>query len=189
MDNAAFERLMRYWGRVYGWPKPDEWDEDESAVLDGRPHPLVAAQRVDGRSELKMDNELAKLRTRLRRRKQATARKENTHGDWRELAAEHRCYGAESRGGAKPMKAHPDADWVDRVALMLWSTNPVQGVILRIEYCTRGRHREKLPRAGAILDNPHLKLRYYRDQLEKAKTWMHGALSAGGALKNSQSVT
>lgn len=183
MQADELDRLLRHWGRIYGWPRPDEWDEDESAVLDGRPHPLVAAQRVDGRSCLKLDTQLAQLRMRLRRRARAAARKQDDHRDWREITEEHRCYGAESRGGAKPSKVHPDADWVDRTALLLWNTSPVQGVILRIEYCTRGRQREKLPRAGAILDNPHLKLRYYRDQLALAKTWMHGALSAGSLAK------
>lgn len=188
MQSDQVERLLRHWGRVYGWGKPDEWDEDETQELGGKPHPLVAAQRIDGRSELKMAGELAALRRRLRRRAQAQARKTDTFHDPRELAAEHVCYGVESRGGVKPMKKHPDADWVDSLVLRMYQDYPVQAVIIRIEYCTYARHKAKAAWAGQLLDNPHLKLKYYRDQLAMARVWMAGAMSAGRE-KKSASVT
>lgn len=176
MQADELERLLRHWGRVYGWPKPDEWDEDDSGGLQGQTHVLVAALRSDGKVALKLDTELAKLRDRLRRKARAQARRTDEFHDPRELQVEHRCYGAESRGGPKPMKAHPEADHVDHLVVRLFGIRPVQGVIIRAEYCTRGRQRDKCRRAGAVLDNPHLTLRQYRLQLSEARNWLHGAV-------------
>jgi hypothetical protein len=181
MQADDLERLLRHWGRIYGWPPPDEWDEDDSEGLQGQTHALVAAMRVDGRVQLKLDTQLAKLRDKLKRRASQALRKTDDFRDPRELHEEHRCYGSESRGGAKPMKVHPEADHVDRVVVQLYTFNPVQGVIIRIEYCTRGlRHRDKAAMAGRILDNPHLTLRQYRLYLEHARIWMLGAMSVAG---------
>lgn len=178
MQADELERLLRHWGRIYGWPKPDEWDEDDSGGLQGQTHVLLAAMRSDGRSALKLDTSLAKLRDRLNRRARNQARKTDDFHDPREVMEEHRCYGAESRGGVKPMRSHPEADHVDHLVVQLYTHNPVQGVIIRVEYCTRGRHRDKTARAGAVLDNPHLSLRQYRMYLEHARIWLLGAMTA-----------
>jgi hypothetical protein len=181
MQADDVEQLLRRWGRWFGEAPPAEWDEDSSGTEQGQTHVLLQAMRVDGRVALALDTRLAKLRDRLRRRAASEIRKSGEFSDSREAFAEHLCWGAQSRGGPKPLRMDPTADWVDRLACQLFAHRPVPGVILRIEYCTRGRHRDKLPRAQDILDDPHLKLRHFREELAYARAWMTGAMAGSGA--------
>lgn len=176
MDAKELDSLLRHWGRVFGEKPPKEWDEDESGSEMGQTHALVQAMRVDGKSNLLLDTALAKLRDRLKRARIKTAKLTSKH-DPRELMAEHRCFGFQSRGGPKPMYVDPAADWVDRVAIELDRHDHTQGVVLRYEYCTRGRHRDKLGEVQKVLQAPRMSLRQYRMALDYARVWMNGALS------------
>lgn len=180
MQPDELENLLRRWGRVFGEPPPSEWDEEKSGTETGSTHALVQAARSDGLSVLKMNMTLAKLRDKLRRQRRESILGEKLlkgYHDPRELMEEHRCYGFETRGGRKPMHVDPVADWVDRTAVQLYENDQTLAVVLRIEYCTRGRHRDKLPRVQSILENPRMSLRQYRQHLDQARAWMDGALS------------
>lgn len=181
MQADELENLLRRWGRVFGEPPPSEWDEESSGTETGQTHALVQAARADGKSVLKLNTTLSKLRDKLRkqRREQILGEKlKKGYGDPRELLEEHRCYGFESRGGKKPMYIDPVADWVDRTAVQLYENDQTLAVVLRIEYCTRGNRAEvKLPKVRKILGMPTMKLRRYRLELEAAKDWMMRKLS------------
>lgn len=51
--------------------------------------------------------------------------------------------GRESRGGAKPMKAHPLADRVDHLVCVLYAQDRRAAVALRAQYCLRGSLGDK----------------------------------------------
>lgn len=186
MKPDELENLLRRWGRVFGEPPPDEWDEESSGTETGATHALVQAAKVDGKSVLKLNTTLSKLRDRLRKQRRELILGEKLkkgYSDPRELLEEHRCYGFESRGGKKPMHIDPVADWVDRTALQLYENDQTLAVVLRIEYCTRGRHRDKLPKVQSILEQPRMTLRQYRQHLDQARTWMDGAMSVKKGMR------
>lgn len=188
MQADELENLLRRWGRVFGEPPPSEWDEESSGTETGQTHALVQAAKSDGLSVLKMNTTLSKLRDRLRKQRREAIlgdKLKKGFSDPRELLEEHRCWGSESRGGKKPMHIDPLADWVDRTAVQLYENDQTLAVVLRIEYCTRGRHRDKLPKVQNILEQPRMTLRQYRQHLDQARTWMDGALS----VKKRQRVT
>lgn len=176
---SDLETLLRRWGRFYGEPRPAEWDEDSSGDEAGQTiHVLDSAARSSGTSKA---TDMADQAKRARRRdtvKKAMKASLVLKGsfDKREYFEGHTCYGHASRGGPKPMYTDPLATWVDKTAIQLYTADMVRGVVLRIEYCTRGKHRDKLPVVQKIVNDCHMSLRKYRQHLDYARVWMDGAL-------------
>jgi hypothetical protein len=93
----------------------------------------------------------------------------------RELTAR----GKESRGGTRPWNASQDSERVEVAALDLYAFNRLRGVVLRVEYCLRARQREKAVYVGSTEGiDERITLRRYRHELDFARQWMAGHLSA-----------
>lgn len=173
MQPAEFEHLLRKWGYWFGEERPREWDEDSSQGLGVLSAVLIERVKVG-----KGPQEHIERQRRLRDMVFTTDEQGRRVFD-PEKSERHQCFGVETHSaGERPWLPDPEAEHIDRLCLRLYEQNPVQGVILRIDYCTRGTQKlDKLPRAAQILDNPHLKLRRYRWELEIARAWMLGAWS------------
>lgn len=165
------EAMLRHWGRVWGEAPPREWDEGCSTVY----HPIATAmQYAPARHQSITRRDVARVRTALRSRLIHLGRDgENTipTPSW----AVDPIKGRDNGGGAG-LHVDPIADAVERGALDLHRAYPLRAVCLRIEYCTRGRQREKAERAGSII-NMRLALRRYRWELDLARAWMSGRLN------------
>lgn len=60
--------------------------------------------------------------------------------------------GRESQGGAKPMKAHPAADRIDRLVCLLYATDRRAAVAVRAHYCLRTVMRLKVWWVGRVTE-------------------------------------
>lgn len=168
MDVAELDRLLRLWGRWFGVPPEREWDEDSSHGVGVLTQRLIEQTRVGAgyteRTKRLPLSARALMYLRAGLEAPPTAR------------------GRQSDGGGRPWLPDPEADRVELAALDLYRYNAIQGVVLRCEYCLRGpRYEVKLPAAREYLSNQRLKLRRYRHELDMARSWMHGALSAARA--------
>lgn len=162
MTYADLNEMLRRWSRAFGVRPPPEWDEETSDDLAGSTHVLLRAVRVGTRAQ-------------KRRRKTRTY----TAADGTvnvEPAPESVCYGKESQGGAKPMHIDPVADAVDLALLELYRVEPMQSVILKIEYGTPGRRKDRVIDAGARLGQKITGHRY-RHELELGRAWLLGRFS------------
>lgn len=88
--------------------------------------------------------------------------------------------GRESEGGAKPMKAHPQADEIDVLCCQLYREGRLAALVLRANYCMRGPRREKLPWVSGIY-GAHVSRRQFGEALVAARGWMFLALQAKAA--------
>jgi hypothetical protein len=66
---------------------------------------------------------------------------------------------------------------VQRAALDLHAIDTLRGLVLRINYCTRGSQEDKSGTVTALIGSP-VRLRVYRESLAHAKGWMHAKLAA-----------
>lgn len=168
MQSDELEHLLRLWGRYFGEERPREWDEDSSCGLG-----IMSSILIDRVKVGKGPQDNIERQRRLRRTVFMSNEKGRRVID-HEKSELHQCHARETQGaGERPWLPDPRADHVDRLCVRLYEHNPVQAVVLRIEYCTRGtKKHDKLPRARFILDNPHLKMRHYRMELDIARDWM-----------------
>lgn len=88
--------------------------------------------------------------------------------------------GKESKGGAKPMKAHPVADMVDQLCCQLYKEHMVAALALRAEYCMRGPRSEKRAWIAGIAGE-RITRRKYDAKLEVAKFWFNTVLKRKAA--------
>jgi hypothetical protein len=79
-------------------------------------------------------------------------------------------------GGSVSHYADPVAEVIERAALKLWDFDRFMAVCLRVEYCTLGKFREKVERAGKHL-GVMMPARVYRGNVDKAKVWIAGRLA------------
>lgn len=79
-------------------------------------------------------------------------------------------------GGGSSSYADPVAECVERAALQLWNFDRFLAVCLRVEYCTLGKFRMKVERAGKHL-GVMMPARVYRGNVGKAKVWIAGRLA------------
>lgn len=176
MDRTELERLLRKWGHVFGEKAPSEWDEDRS----GYTHPIA---RVSEHAPGGEDKRIATHRAGQARRRfmGEKAGLQSIRGGkvvtvsapaW----AVETVSGNETRSGHKPWHPDHEAEMIDLAWLSLHRFDRRQAVVLKIEYCTRGKQKEKAERSGRIL-NEQLKLRRYRLELDYARAWMLGRLT------------
>jgi hypothetical protein len=79
-------------------------------------------------------------------------------------------------GGSVSHYADPVAEVIERAALQLWDFDRFMAVCLRVEYCTLGKFRAKVERAGKHL-GVMMPARVYRGNVDKAKVWIAGRLA------------
>lgn len=164
MTNAELDEMLRRWARAFGVRPPPEWDEDASDDLAGSTHVLLRAVRVGTRSRKR------------RRRLRTYTTKDGSVGV--EPAPESFCYGKESQGGARPMHIDPVAEAVDVALLELYRVDPMQSVVLKIEYGTgRRRRKERVHDAGEKLGE-RITAHRYRHELELGRAWLLGRFSS-----------
>lgn len=176
MDRTELERLLRKWGHVFGEKAPSEWQEDHS----GYTHPIA---RVSEHAPGGEDKRIATHRAGQARRRfmgKQAGLKSVRGGKVISVSAPAWAVAMvsahETRGGHKPWHPESEAEAVDLAWLALYRFDNRQAVVLKIEYCTRGRQAEKCERCGRLL-NEKLKLRRYRLELDYARAWMLGRLT------------
>lgn len=185
MQPKELEQLLRKWGRWFGGGDGqhliDGWAEPTSLGLGGRSLALLQQLRVGkGAQPKSMRERLAELKFLRDADGNLVLDERGRKILDREAMEKHRCFGAETRSMyERQWHPDPEAERVDRLCCELHRHNPVQGVVLRVEYCYPGHHRaHKLPYAQRALENPKLNMRRYRHELDLARAWMHGALIA-----------
>lgn len=163
MDATQLEQLLRKWGRVFGPAPAAEWDEDDSGGSGGLTQDLLRKLRV-GLAAVGAEPVLGETVVRA--------------AGTRDVVRTHfTAKGRESQGGTRVWTPDPEAERVECAALRLYRYNRLQGVVLRFEYCYRGRHSEKAQLVATCLEMPDLKVRRYRQELDIARAWMAGALA------------
>lgn len=150
MDRAEFNRLLRHWGRVYGPAPAQEWDEDSSMGSGTLTGSLIEFLRV---------GVVTGPECRFGPRSRLTAR------------------GKETKRTLKRMRAHPVADRIDSLCIVLHSVDPLPALVLRAHYCWRGEHQWRRAWVASVSGHRIGRKRYYRE-LEAARAWMFLALRA-----------
>lgn len=157
MEAHDLEKELRYWGRVYGPAPETEWEEDSShgsGLLTGCLIDFIRVGIVTGTEKERIVID----RTRPGLPEQV-------------VVGTLTARGKESQGGAKPMKAHPVADRIDRLCCQMYRERVVPALVLRADYCMRGPRREKMPWINAIVGR-RISRRRYSTELDWAKAWM-----------------
>lgn len=123
MQINDLEHSLRAWGRVYG-PQPEsEWEEDSSHGSGALTGCLIEFLRVGIVT--------GSVNERVVIKKQGSVQEQVLVG---RLTAK----GKQSQGGAKPMKAHPMADYIDHMVCVIQKTDVRAAISLRAQYCLRG---------------------------------------------------
>lgn len=180
MTMDELETLLRAWGRVFGERPPvDEEDDSRRApavhalargmeMAPGRRHAVIRQRTTLHRGGI------------ARRTLMAQAAGAETVGIRIVPASyvdpvpckETRSYRSESRDWPVP----PELARVERAALDLMAFDDFRGRCLRVNYCTRGSHEDKVLRLGVSLGRD-VKLKSYRDAIAAARIWMHARLA------------
>lgn len=154
------EDFLRRWGRVYGQRPPTEWDLPTSLT----PSPSAAAMNRAPASEMGRARRLGLL-------DHVNTGEKSPAPNWHQYAVT--C--SETRTPRGEPVHDEFADRIEREAIRLYRFSALLGVVLRVNYCMRGTHAEKAEWAGTILGTGLTRNRY-RDELDKARAWMSGAL-------------
>lgn len=176
MTTDDLELLLRAWGQAYGSAPPPERLPDRRAPAS---HPIaVSMQFAPGKRAT------IKQRTTMDRgghaRRRLMARASGVKG-MRIVPAEFvdaipcRERGVIGGGGERPVPL--ELQRVERAALELMRIDRLRGLCLRFNYCTLGPHDEKAAAVGEVV-REEVKLRRFRDELDRARIWMHGRLAA-----------
>lgn len=88
--------------------------------------------------------------------------------------------GKQSEGGAKPMAAHPVADHLDHLCVVLYGEHRLASVVLRAHYCMRGHRKEKLPWVSGVIGQ-RISRRRFAAELDFARSWMSVAMAKKAA--------
>ena len=84
---------------------------------------------------------------------------------------ESRSHRSEARDWPVPLEVAR----VERAALDLQAVNDFRGRCLRVNYCTRGTHEDKVLRLSNDVGE-YVKLKRFRDEVAYGRVWMHGRL-------------
>ena len=155
------ERLLRKWGRVFGPPPPSEWDEESSGGAGALTSIAMQIVRVG-----------------------VAAIKPEPFGEGMGYTAK----GKPSEGGSSRWQPDLEADAVEQAWLQVYREDKLQGVVIRMHYCLRGRLREKLPliRDAAEVRRIGLRRAYYvlddaRDAMDERLYTARSVFSAPAA--------
>jgi hypothetical protein len=173
-----FEALLRAWGQAYGTaPSAERLPERRASAS----HPIAQSmQFAPGKRQM-----VIKQRTTMDRggqaRRRLMARASCVKGLYI-VAAEFvdpiPCRETRSGGGGVVSRPVPlELQRVEREALDLMRFDRLRGLCLRFNYCTVGSHEEKAAAVANVVREP-VKLRRFRDELDRARIWMHGRLTA-----------
>ncbi len=165
MKKSRLDSLLKRWGRMFGEGASKEWDEPSSYGMGG------LAEKMQQYAELGAGVSAP-----------APTRDANGRPIIKTWGA--RCFGVQTRGGQRKVPlADNTSEFIERMCYILYKDDRLKGVILRIEYCTRGTQEDdKLPRVQEIMRHPHLKISRYRDELRRARAYMEGAICVAGML-------
>jgi hypothetical protein len=179
MTTDDLEALLRSWGQAYGTaPVPAHLRADRRS--DDGNHPIaIAMGSASGKAAT------IKQRTTMDRGGQARRRcmaKASGVKGMRIVAAHFvdpvPCRETRyARGAAAEQPVPPELQRVERAALELMRIDPLRGLCLRFNYCTLGPHEEKAIAVAEVVKQP-VKLKRFRDELDRARIWMHGRLAA-----------
>ena len=147
MDAAELERLLRRWGRTFGERPPSEWDEESSGGSGMLTCLLIETMR-SGVSQAGVE----------------------PFGEGRGWTAK----GKASKGGPRVWQPNLESEAVELAWMDLHRCNREWAVILRVEYCRRGRRKEKIAMAAQYLFLARLSGQRYRVGLEHARDWIAG---------------
>jgi hypothetical protein len=177
MTTDDLEALLRAWGQEYGTAPPavSQCERRVSAS-----HPIAASMEFAPGKRATI-----KQRTTMDRgghsRRRLMARASGVKG-MRIVPAEFvdpiPCRETRSVGGGVTNRPVPlELQRVERAALELMRIDRLRGLCLRLNYCTLGSHEEKAAAVSGVVNEP-VKLRRFRDELDRARIWMHGRLAA-----------
>lgn len=173
------EFCLRRWGRAFGEAPPEEWDETDVAAPAGENTIATAMEFAPPKVEIDRRLNLHRSSARLRING-AAAGLQTDKGSVAPVPSwavdPIRAPRQTSSGGGSVWAPDPIAEVVERSALRLYEFDRYMGICLRVEYCVRGKFREKVERAGYYL-SVRLTLKLYRTNLDKAKVWMAGRLA------------
>lgn len=181
MADEEFETLLRAWGRIYG--------ADRSNDAGHTPDPMAPVAHPIARAMEFAPGKHGKRRTlSLDRggveRRRIMARAAGIKGMVLVPAAlvdPVPCRATRPTLGVISRPVPHEILRVERAALDLISLDFLRGVVLRVNYCTRGDHEEKALRVGDRMREvspgfADIKVRRFRDELENARIWMQGRL-------------
>lgn len=178
MTTDDFEALLRAWGQAYGTAPSVEPLRERRAPAS---HPIAQSMEfAPGKRQL-----VIKQRTTMDRGGQARRRRMAQAACVKRLyivAAEFvdpiPCRETRSGGGGIAERAVPlELQRVERAALELMRVDRLRGLCLRFNYCTVGSHEEKAAAVAEVVKEA-VKLRRFRDELDRARIWLHGRLAA-----------
>lgn len=182
---ADLDFCLRRWRRGYGEPPPpgdeEEIEDAIAAAYSTADYQSVLEQALEFGLKTKRTKEAVFHRDRSRARL-AICGRQLDDGKTEPAPA----WGVDpvrsvrqSNAGGSPRAFDPIAEIVERAALSLYSFDRVLGVCLRVEYCTRGKFREKVARAGRHLElGNRFPSKEYRRGVDRARIWMAGLLTA-----------
>lgn len=175
MTEEELEEGLRRWGRVYGEAAPQEWGEervDEAHVggFAGGFRCALAGAGMMARGGAARVTDVA-----WRRSRAALARAPFSDPVRATETRTHK--GALHFSGAEVGRVEPLAARIERAVVDLYRINTLRGLVLRAQYCKRGRQAEKVEWINGQGRGIQTNLRAYRDELAHARTWLHGRLS------------
>lgn len=175
MTPEALDELLIVWGRAYGEPRPSEWDEGERPSRGTHPIEMARAFAPGRRSEV--------IRRRTAVGRDGYSRRRLMAGGLVDCGlhivpasfvdpvpgtrSTNRSSGLPPLGGALESQVQR----VQSAWLVLHRLEEQQAAVLRLEFQVRGMTQtEKADQLG-------IKVRYYRDQLVLAKSFIRGKLA------------
>jgi hypothetical protein len=178
MTTDELDAVLKAWGQAYGRaPSPEPTREPRAAAT----HPIAARMEfAPGKRAL-----VIKQRTTMDRGGHARRRLMARAASVKRLyivpvdfvdpipcrETRHAC------GGASAQAVPLELQRVERAALELMRVDRLRGLCLRFNYCTLGSHEEKAVAVSEVVKET-VKLRRFRDELDRARIWMHGRLAA-----------
>lgn len=160
MTPEALDDLLRLWGRIYGEPKPAEWDEQDI----GSTHVTNPIQRgmefaPGSRVEFVRQRTSMDRGGQSRRRMMAQAAGvERLRMVPASLVDPVRCVATPS-GSASAWREIPEVEAVQAAWKALWKADELQANVVRVEYQVRAMtQREKAVEVGTTFGNYRLML-------------------------------
>lgn len=179
MTNDDLETLLRAWGRVFGErPPADDHDDRPARAV----NPIARGMEfAPGKRQVVLRQRTTMHRGGQDRRMAMAVAAGGAAAGVRIVSAafvdpvpctETRSHRSEARDWPVP----PQIARVERAALDLQSANDFRGRCLRVNYCTRGSHEDKVLRLSNDL-GAYVKLKRFRDEVAYARVWMHARLA------------
>ncbi len=177
MTADELENLLRKWGRCYGERPPAEWEGEE--------RPGVAVHALARGMEFAPGKRITLIRQRTNMDRGGQDRRRMMARDIPGLRMVPASYVdaipcTETRSGRSEARDWPvpsDLVRVERAALDLHRIDTLRGLVLRVNYCTRGTHEDKAA-VVTLKIGSSVKMRAYRESLAHAKGWIHARLAA-----------